>query len=435
MDPTDHTSTEYFSLDYLPNHVLSETLSNNLFIELGLDQGEQRRLQKRHLVKRILAFNYILGTLIVSTNLNAQNAVYHSLMNDRFTDENVSSRNFKTITNRLIDRNYLAYEKGNALHFIDHKNNLVIEPRASHYYPTEKLINLCSDASITPDNVAELYKRMKPTQFIKVREPSIREGKERIKGQLVSRSKYERSLSYKIQQKMMESINNYLWDQKISGTGFNGLVRISNNFTDDTYQFDQGGRLYTHGQGFQYVPKTKRQYIRINDEATVEIDIKSSHLTIMHGLKGLLLGEGDPYYLPGIPRDVVKQWMTISLSQAAPLKQWPCKTKQKLLVKFHDMEKWTAPRVSAAALEKYSFLNEMNSDDHGWANLQFKESEIIIKTMLELMNEHDVPALPVHDSLIVPKFSCEITKDILKKNFIEMLAIDVQLEMSGLEND
>ena len=37
------------------------------------------------------------------------------------------------------------------------------------------------------------------------------------------------------------------------------------------------------------------------------------------------------------------------------------------------------------------------------AKLQFVESKAIVATMLRLKRDHDIPALPVHDSLIVPR--------------------------------
>lgn len=230
---------------------------------------------------------------------------------------------------------------------------------------------------------------------------------------------------------MMNEINEYLWSQKITGTKFNGLFRGFNNYSDDDYKFDQGGRLYNQGEGFQSLSKAKRKHIRINDQETIEIDIKASHLSILHGLFGLALPEGDPYDFEDIPRDIVKQWMTISLSLAAALKQWPHQTRNELTSQFHDMSKWTAPVVSKAALIKYPFLSMMNNCDHGWAKLQFMESEILIRTMLELMNGHDVPSLPVHDSLIVPRDRSGLVEGIMKKHFKQSLGINVQLEVSS----
>ena len=128
---------------------------------------------------------------------------------------------------------------------------------------------------------------------------------------------------------------------------------------------------------------------------------------------------------------VVKQWMTISLSQAAPLKQWPHQTKNELTLQFYDMSKWTAPLVSKEALKKYPFLSYMNNSDHGWAKLQFIESEILISTILELIRDHDIPALPIHDSLIVPSETSRSVDEILKKYFKQRLGINVQLEVSS----
>ena len=47
----------------------------------------------------------------------------------------------------------------------------------------------------------------------------------------------------------------------------------------------------------------------------------------------------------------------------------------------------------------------------------FIESEIIIDTMLELMNDHKLPSLPVHDCIIVRKSGQELAMRILSEQF------------------
>jgi hypothetical protein len=45
-------------------------------------------------------------------------------------------------------------------------------------------------------------------------------------------------------------------------------------------------------------------------------------------------------------------------------------------------------------------LGTWDDQKNAWANLMFAESEAILRTMLTLMDEHRVPSLCVHDSLI-----------------------------------
>jgi hypothetical protein len=46
---------------------------------------------------------------------------------------------------------------------------------------------------------------------------------------------------------------------------------------------------------------------------------------------------------------------------------------------------------------------KMAAKPRDYGDLMYRESEIIVSTMLRLAREHDIPSVPVHDSLIVPR--------------------------------
>ena len=52
-----------------------------------------------------------------------------------------------------------------------------------------------------------------------------------------------------------------------------------------------------------------------------------------------------------------------------------------------------------------------------WSNLMFIESEIIISTMLEFMNDHNIPSLLVHDFIVVRKSDQELAMRIISEQF------------------
>lgn len=431
MQQPEKGNKAYLSFDYLPIDETSKRFLMTLFQELGLERGDKIKLRQNYLEQRIEAFERTLSSIIVGTNLSEENAVYHSSMTESFTDEPVSYRVFMTIITKLIEGGYVVRDKGHTFYKYDPDTKLSFRPQASHFFPTEKLIKRSHEAGILPERFHDLFKKENSFHFVKVRHPSERNGKHLYKGKLVPQTRLLEDPGHIYNQRLMKNLNNYLWSQKITGTDFNGLYRGFNNYAEKTYMYDQGGRLYTHGCSYQSLSKEERSHIRINDEATVEIDIKASHLSILHGFMNLPIPTDDPYELEEIPRPVVKQWMTISLSQAKPLKQWPSDTRKELVLLFEDLDKWTAPTVGKAALNRYPFLENMNDKEHGWANLQFKESSILISAMLELKETHDVPSLPVHDSLIVPETACDLTQQILKNKFKEWLDIDIQLEVYG----
>lgn len=69
-----------------------------------------------------------------------------------------------------------------------------------------------------------------------------------------------------------------------------GLARIFN------VDFQHGGRLYTSGNSYQGVAAPLRRYITIDGNHTAEVDIKGSHISILHTMVGSRLLDGyDPY--------------------------------------------------------------------------------------------------------------------------------------------
>lgn len=72
-----------------------------------------------------------------------------------------------------------------------------------------------------------------------------------------------------------------------------GLARIFN------IDFNNGGRLYTSGNSYQGVFAHSRKRITINGNKTAEVDIKGSHISILHTMCNSLMLDGyDPYDIP-----------------------------------------------------------------------------------------------------------------------------------------
>jgi len=52
-------------------------------------------------------------------------------------------------------------------------------------------------------------------------------------------------------------------------------------------------------------------------------------------------------------------------------------------------------------LKKHPILRNLKTGSLDWENLQFEEAECFLSVMLNLPDNHNIPSLPVHDSLIV----------------------------------
>ena len=59
----------------------------------------------------------------------------------------------------------------------------------------------------------------------------------------------------------------------------------------------------------------------------------------------------------------------------------------------------------------------------------FSESRVIISTMLRLAREHNIPAAPVHDSLLVPRSKEVIAWKILNEQFTKIIGVEPKLKV------
>jgi hypothetical protein len=93
--------------------------------------------------------------------------------------------------------------------------------------------------------------------------------------------------------------------------------------------------------------------IAIGGEPVAELDIAASHLTLLHGLLGLPAPQGDPYEVEGLPRDVVKGWVTATIGKGSPvLRRWAKQTKEL----FPVCEEHDPAEVGERVTARYLFL-------------------------------------------------------------------------------
>jgi hypothetical protein len=189
----------------------------------------------------------------------------------------------------------------------------------------------------------------------------------------------------------------------------------------------------------------------LGGEPVVEIDIKASHLTILHGLLGLPFDPSDdPYAVEGLEplaigrtdlrRWAVKQWTVATLGHHRHHRKWLPTHIKAFREKINDAEPGAADKlkglgqvypishVRGAMVAKHPVLKDWGNLGVSWADLMFVESEAIVSTMLGLMDHHQVPSLSVHDSLIVRSKDKDIASYCLTKKYEEMCGLMPVLE-------
>jgi hypothetical protein len=166
--------------------------------------------------------------------------------------------------------------------------------------------------------------------------------------------------------------------------------------------------------------------MRINGEEVVEIDLSSSFLTIFYALCDKQLDRNQDAYAgilgsTALDRQVAKFWVNASFGNSKLLTKWTKglvddlqeQLSKKGLSGF-DKELFPMRKIREKVLERHPLLARwggvIRGRVRGYGDLMYIESEAIIGAMLTLMRKHQVPSLPVHDSLIVPASKFNVAK-------------------------
>lgn len=223
----------------------------------------------------------------------------------------------------------------------------------------------------------------------------------------------------------MERINAFLQAEQIDGVAFAGLRRLFNNGDQDDFDWNKGGRFYSArgGQAYEFWPARYRQdLITINGELVTEVDLRASHLTLLHALRGEAFDPtDDPYKTDEFPRIIVKLWVAQAIGSANPRpKQWSRKSKadyEKERPGCWLQEDFPIREVGSVATIKHPLLVDLRNLGLSTMDLQFHEAEVLRLAMEKLMFQCGLPVLPIHDALIVPRPHTELAEGCLKAAF------------------
>lgn len=185
-------------------------------------------------------------------------------------------------------------------------------------------------------------------------------------------------------------------------------------------------------------------------ESTVaEIDIGSSYLTIFYAWNDQQLHPEEDAYKgilgdTEVDRIVVKTWINASFGYKALFTKWSKKLKKDVLKKLADKglaqtafdpRRYPMKMLKERVLQRHPLLERWGGEIRGrvrdYGDLMFVESQVIIGTMLELMRDHGVPSMPVHDSLIVPFTQMRLAERILREQFQRKTGVVPRLETNS----
>jgi hypothetical protein len=400
----------------------------------GLEK--HRKNQRRGNRKK--AFNKTAGAIVADLLKAAQHEhrrwSYRVLNAKSFTDSPVSYSDFTNVLKAaeagdLIERHggpYQPYEFPGGVAGIGKATGFRVKPR---------LITLAADHGITPNNIEEHFEQRLPKlppKPLVLKGSSTRVCHVKFKGQSIS---FQRTALTDQIERDVKEINEFLSRHEIAGGIHRGYRRVFNQGDRDAYRWNKGGRLYSIGDdSYQTLKKEQRLQMKLDGEAVVEIDIRASYLTLLHGLKSVPFDAArrDLYRIKGLPRSVAKAWVTMTLRHTGFHRAWSKQTVDDLRAngKTIDVKQYPVKQIAPLVLKALPILKDWPSQAVSSFDLMYKESEAVIGTMLELINEHDRPSLSVHDGIIVPMRGMEDACSILQRRYKEVSGIAPSLSVN-----
>lgn len=229
-------------------------------------------------------------------------------------------------------------------------------------------------------------------------------------------------------------INSFLAKHEVTGEDHSGFQRIFNASQGNRCVWNKGGRLYSvQRENYQRAKKASRAKMTIDGHPVVELDLTASHLTILHALGGRKFDPSDdPYSIEGIPRNVVKRWVTMTLGHNRFHRSWPKQARQDLDRAVGGPLQVAHPigRTREAILARIPLLADWAESPFDWGDLQYVESKVIMETVETLAFTHGIPCLPVHDSIIVPAQHQELASQVLKEAFRSVVGVTPHLKVA-----
>jgi hypothetical protein len=199
---------------------------------------------------------------------------------------------------------------------------------------------------------------------------------------------------------------------------------------------DLGGRFYTPVQN---LPPRLRAQLRFDGEHVVELDYRGLHLTMCYHLAGLDAPQ-DPYKIYGDGRDavarpLVKKLMVVAINAepgvniASIVRNEFRERGTKHLARLRDVERQVGQKlgaIAAAMTAAHPAIASFFASDAG-VRLQRIDAEIM-RRIIRACVERNIPLVPVHDSIVVPRRHRDVAREIMARAYRSVMGRDIVLE-------
>jgi hypothetical protein len=355
---------------------------------------------------------------------------------EAFSGHRVGYRVFKEAFDALAAEGLIEFVKGHQQRQVIFGSQAVSWRMATRCRPTRMLLELSEQAGLSRSDLDQHFESLAPPRARKVihplecRRPPVHLGSQRHKGPTIDLNLAD--LRTKELHDQVLDLNAFFAEQLIEGQQHRGFRRIFHEVGDQPPQWNKGGRLYSIGKdNYQLARKRDRAKMTMNGEPVVELDIAASHLTILHALCGQPFDpEQDPYEVDGLPREIVKRWVTMTLGHDKLHGAWPRKVREDLEPGLGISLNAAFPimKTQARLIEHFPLLAAWRESSVRWYDLQYVESCAIVAAVETLAFQHQVPCLPIHDSIIIPAERANLGAEVLSEAFREAVGVYPRLK-------
>lgn len=367
----------------------------------------KRGRSKEAQVGFLRALEAFLGDLLKGAKMTQGGWVYRSRHAKSFSGKEVGYRPFVAISEAMESLGLVevigGYNATKTIQWDGGPTSRYQLGKAARFRATQVLLGLASRVGVEVKHAGKHFQESRPRALVVLKDSSIRVGRDKVPGRPME---FARTPPVQRIEEQVRRINEFWEGVELKGGTHQGFYRVFNMGDHPSFNWNKGGRLYSVGEdSYQRLKQQERLRMTFNGEPVAEIDIRASYLTILHGKLGVPLeASGDLYEVPGFPRNVVKAWLVATFGNQGHLKRWPEKQAKAFLEDTGRSLSHTYPikAVRAAMVAKYPVLAQWGQVDIDWADLMFAESEAVIGSMIHLITVFQAPALPVHDSLLVP---------------------------------
>jgi len=177
------------------------------------------------------------------------------------------------------------------------------------------------------------------------------------------------------------------------------VVRKADLYRSFSGQDGRGGRIYGHW--VQMLPADARKHLTFRNQPSVELDYSSMQLALLYHLHGIPLPQGELYELPETrwSREACKAVLRISVGSSSKT-QTVRSLANELLARRSKAAR--AEELYEAFWTHHAAVRpHVAGSDAPWEKLQALEAKIALKVLCYLAQQN-IPAVPIHDSFIVP---------------------------------